>query len=254
MGGRVSTSISSAPKQLSYLVLLLVVVLLVGIIGFSYSDGVTLSGAFYMTVDSFAFKHVGTNLISQTINTFLNVVGVIIVWFAIWTAFGLAVEGKFGEYFKEAKMKSQISAMRGHYIVCGAGRVGKHVGYRLKQRGEQVLFLEKDQSVTNKLLSEGFHVLDAGQVDEQTLLQAGIRHAKGIVTTLGDDSKNLLLVMTAKELVPGIKIASRVSDLKIINKFKRAGASIIIIPEAVGGVKLADALLGNYTHDVIVSD
>src|SRR3989338_4047422 len=112
MGGRVSTSISSAPKQLSYLVLLLVVVLLVGIIGFSYSDGVTLSGAFYMTVDSFAFKHVGTNLISQTINTFLNVVGVIIVWFAIWTAFGLAVEGKFGEDFKEAKMKSQISAMR----------------------------------------------------------------------------------------------------------------------------------------------
>jgi len=251
MGGHIA--VNDLPKQLTYLLLVFLFVFALGISGFSLSEKESISGAFIMTVESLAFQHIGTNLISRTLNVFLSVIGVILIWFAIWSAFGLAVEGKFGEYFKEVKMKNQINSMNGHYIICGAGRVGKHVGYRLKQHGEKVLFLEKDPIATNKLISEGFTVFDVGQIDEQTLLQAGIRHAKGIVTTLGDDSKNLLLVMTAKELAPSIKIASRVNDMKIINKFKRAGAGIIIIPEAIGGIKLADALLGSYSHDVIVN-
>ena len=246
--------VTNFPKQIAFLILLIVGVLLVGILGFSYSENVGVTGAFGMTVDSIAFKHTGSNMLSESLSTFLGAIGVIIIWFAIWSAFGMAVEGKFSEYFSEVRMKNEISSMKNHFIICGAGRVGKHVGLRLRQRGEAVLFLEKDKDNVAKLQAEGFTVMVVSTIEEHTLRQAQIQHAKGIIACLGDDSKNLLLVLTAKELAPHISVAARVSDMKIVQKFKRAGATHIIMPEATGGVRLADSLLGNHSHDVMRSD
>jgi len=104
------------------------------------------------------------------------------------------------------------------------------------------------------LRSDGYLVIDVGPIDEKVLLDAGIERAKGLVASLGDDSKNLLLILTAKEINPHLTIAVRVNDTKLLPKFKRAGANLLVIPEAIGGVRLADALLGNITSDVIVGE
>ncbi len=252
MATKIYTNPHLLPRQLITLLALISAILLIGIFGFVRTESISPTTAFAITIESFSFQH--THALSETgklLNTFLSVVGIILIWFAIWTAFGLAIEGKFGEYFKEAKMAGAISALRDHYVVCGAGRVGKHVGARLKQRGEEVLFLEKDRDVIDKLIAEGFLVLEAGAIDEHIMSKANIKSAKGVIATLGDDSKNLLLIMTAKELNPTVRIGARISDGKLIKKFKQAGADFIILPEAVGGVKLADALLGNISHEVI---
>ena len=252
MATKLHSSPHALPKQLLALLVLIIIVLLVGIVGFASTESISPGTAFAITIESFSFQHsYPLSETGQVLNTFLSVIGIIIIWFAIWSAFGLAIEGKFGEYFKEAKMASQIASMRNHYIICGAGRVGKAVGLRLKQRGEHVIFIEKDRDTVNKLLMEGYTILESGAVDESILKQANIHAAKGIIASLGDDSKNLLLIMTAKETAPHVKIGVRVSDHKLIPKMRHAGARYIIIPETVGGVKLADAMLGTPSHDVL---
>ena len=236
-------------KQIRILLALVIGIILIGVVGFIFTESTTITGAFLLTLESLSFKH--RELISgQALDLFLKAVGVIIIWFSIWTAFGLAVEGKFEEYFKEAKLVNQIGKLENHYIVCGAGRVGKNVGARLRQRKEDVVFIEKDKDVIDRVSSEGYLFIDAGPIDEKTLLDAGISKAKGLIASLGDDSKNLLLVLTAKEINPGIKIAVRVSNTKLLQKFRRAGADLMIIPEVIGGVRLADALLGDVSTDV----
>ncbi|MBI2041179.1 MAG: NAD-binding protein [DPANN group archaeon] len=252
MATKIYSSPHILPKQMAALVTMLILIFLIGFVGFTSSEGATPTGAAVLTIQSLGFQnHAELSDSGKVLNTFLSVFGVIIIWFAIWTAFGLAVEGKFGEYFKEIKMAGAISTLRDHYIVCGAGRVGKHVGARLRQRGEEVLFLEKDRDIIDKLLAEGFLVLETGSIDDHIMGKANIKFAKGVVATLGDDSKNLLLIMTAKELNPGIRIGARINDTKLIRKFRHAGADFVILPEAIGGVKLADALLGNVSHEVI---
>jgi voltage-gated potassium channel len=236
-------------KQIKILIALIMGILLIGVVGFSFTEGVGPTGAFMLTLESISFKH--RELIGgQALDLFLKAVGVIVIWFSIWTAFGLAVEGKFEEYFKEAKLMNQINKVENHYIVCGAGRVGKNVGARLKQRKENVVFIEKDTDVMDRLHAEGYLFIGAGPIDEKVLYDAGITKAKGLVASLGDDSKNLLLVLTAKEINPNIKIAVRVNNVKLLPKFKRAGADLMIIPEVIGGVRLADALLGDISTDV----
>ncbi len=252
MATRTHSGPALLPKQLTALVALILVVLFIGTVGFTFTEGSPISGAAVLTLQSLGFQnHAELSATGKALNTFLSAIGVIVIWFAIWTAFGLAIEGKFGEYFKEAKMASQINSMRNHYIICGAGRVGKAVGMRLRQHGETVLFIEKDRDTINKLLAESYAVLESGVIEEHILKQANIHAAKGVIASLGDDSKNLLLILTAKEITPHVKIGVRVNDHKLIPKMRHAGARYIIIPETVGGVKLADAMLGNPSHDVL---
>jgi len=229
-----------------------------GVVGHVALYGETPTGAFASTIKTLAhISKAGAGSETEEHEAFqimMQLFGVIIVWFSVWAAFDLAVAGKFEDYFKEARHMNQISKLRNHFIVCGAGRVGKHVGARLKQRGEKLVFIEKDQNVVDRLRSEGFLVMDVGPIDEKVLLEAGANKAKGIVATLGDDSKNLLLILTAKEINPALTIAVRVNDPKLIPKFKKAGAHLLILPEAIGGVRLADAILGDITDDVIVGE
>ena len=238
------------------LLILIVGILLIGTIGLTITTTSPITGAFVTTLKMLAGDNVaGIKGAATGIQTFLHLFGAIIIWFAIWTAFGLTIEGKFGEVFKEVRTLSQIKNLSGHYIVCGAGRVGKHIGNQLRKSGELVVFIEKDKDAVVRLRNEGYLVIDVGPIDSHVLAEANIAKAKGIAVSLGDDSKNLLLVLEARELNQEIKIAARVNDSKLVPKFKRAGANYIILPEAIGGIKLAEALRGKVdsTH-VFVND
>ena len=150
------------------------------------------------------------------------------------------------------KEMNKISKLEGHYIVCGAGRVGYNIGRKLKKRGREVVFIEKDPDVIKKLRGEGFYVIDVGPIDEDVLVKAGIKKARGVAASLGDDSKNLLLVLTARDLNKRLKIAVRANSESIISKFKKAGANLMILPEALGGEKLADAMCGKVDKDHVI--
>ena len=234
-------------KEAKLLIVLIVSVLLIGTLGLFASANMSISGAFTATLEILSKgTPQGINLtgFAAGLGTALHFIGLIIIWFAVWTAFDLTVEGKFGEVFKEVRTLSQIKGLSNHFIVCGAGRVGKHIGTHLRKSGEQVVFIEKDKDVVSRLRSNGFLVVEVGPIDRDVLVEAGIANARGIAVSLGDDSKNLLLVLEARELNPNLKIAARVNDAKLVPKFKKAGANYIILPEAIGGIKLADALRG----------
>ncbi|MEM4248010.1 MAG: NAD(P)-binding protein [Candidatus Nanoarchaeia archaeon] len=233
--------------QAKVLVGLIVAILLIGTIGFGVTMDMQPTGAFVTTLHLLA-KGAPPELeltgAAAWLETFLHLLGAIIIWFAVWTAFDLTIEGKFGEVLKEVKTMNQIRNLHNHYIICGVGRVGKHIGERLEKAGKTVVYIEKDKDTVTRLRSKNALVIDVGPIDGRVLADAGIQNAEGIAVSLGDDGKNLLLVLEARELNPNIRIAARVNDAKLVPKFKRAGADYIILPEALGGIKLADALMG----------
>jgi len=242
-------------SQIRALVVLIVAILTIGALSSVIIFGETPTGALALTVTTLAGAgKANSGPVDPALGTWgliMKFFGAFIIWFALWTTFGLAIEGKFGEYYKEVKETKHIRALRGHYIVCGAGRVGKPIGDRLKNSGEEVVFIEKDKETIAKLKEQGYYVIESEALDEDVLIKAGISNAIGIAVAIGDDGKNLLAVLTAKELNTNLKVAARISDSKLIPKFKKAGANYIILPEAIGGTKLADALRGYVDEDHI---
>lgn len=140
-------------------------------------------------------------------------------------------------------MKLNLSSMKGHYIICGAGRVGIHAAEKLKKAGKKVVVVENDCPKAEFLKNRGYIVVEGDCMNEEVLDKAGVRKAKGILACTGEDNKNVFVVLTAKDLNPNIKIATRVSDQRALSEFERAGADVIVAPEVTGGYELADKII-----------
>ena len=145
----------------------------------------------------------------------------------------------------------QIKKLKNHVIICGFGHVGIRLAKQLKENGKKVIVIDKDpdvfvgqDSTLNKLVADA--------IDEDTLKLAGIKNAESIATVMGRDGDNLLLTLTAKDLNPDITVASRANDEKMIRKLLNAGADLVVLPEVVGGIKLANALLGEADPDHVI--
>jgi voltage-gated potassium channel len=78
---------------------------------------------------------------------------------------------------------------------------------------------------------------------DEVLNEAGIKNARAIITTLPIDADNLFVVLTAKQLNPGIKIISRASKDSSIKKLKIAGADNVIMPDKIGGAHMATLVM-----------
>jgi voltage-gated potassium channel len=102
------------------------------------------------------------------------------------------------------------------------------------------------------LKRDGFHAILGDAIDERVLKQAGVEHAHSLAAVIGDDGDNLLTILTAKELNADLSIAARANDENIVSKLKHAGAEVVILPEVVGGLKLADALMGDIDHQHVI--
>ncbi len=78
---------------------------------------------------------------------------------------------------------------------------------------------------------------------EQTLLEAGIEHAAGLIVTLDDDASIVYLILIARELRPDLRIVTRGERPESRRTLRRAGASRVIVPGETAGQQLSQLIL-----------
>jgi voltage-gated potassium channel len=136
-------------------------------------------------------------------------------------------------------VNKKIENMENHVIVCGYGRNGKQVCLELIDDDIPFLIIENRENVIEFIREDNRLFLEGDATEEETLIKAGIKKARAIITTLPEDPDNLYVVLTARELNPGILIISRASSEASEGKLKRAGANNVIMPEKIGGAHMA---------------
>ena len=141
-------------------------------------------------------------------------------------------------------MALKLSSIKNHYIVCGAGRVGIHVAEKLKEMREKLVLIDNNPEIIKHVKKRGFLVINGDCLKEDVLKKAQIKKAKGLIACMGKDDANVFLVLTAKDLNPRIKVATRVNTIDAKGEFKKAGADIIVAPEVSGGYELAERITG----------
>jgi Trk K+ transport system NAD-binding subunit len=92
------------------------------------------------------------------------------------------------------------------WIICGYGRFGKAVYQRLRQEGIEIVVIEANPEETG-LPKEG--VVVGRGTEAETLSQAGVEVAGGLIAGTDNDANNLSIVVTARELNPDLFIVIR---------------------------------------------
>jgi voltage-gated potassium channel len=144
-----------------------------------------------------------------------------------------------------------ISQLKDHYILCGAGRVGGRVIDELKRKSVDYLVIERDEAVAEKLLTRGHLVLIGDATDETVLEGARVRSAKALITTASTDPENVYIVLTARGLNPDLYIVTRANDQAAERQLLRAGANKVISPVLIGSHRMAQAALSPAVADFL---
>src|SRR5712692_7535759 len=110
---------------------LVLALLAVGTIGFHLVEGWPWFQSFYgtlMTVSTVGAEP--ENQLSdrgRVFNVVLIFLGVGVVGFAIGTLTHTVIQSELGSFFGRRRMEKEISRLHDHFIICGAGRVGRRV-------------------------------------------------------------------------------------------------------------------------------
>jgi len=86
-------------------------------------------------------------------------------------------------------------------------------------------------------------VLQADATVDQTLEDAGIDRARGLVASLSADTDNLFVCLSARDLNPDLVIVARAYEEETMPKMYRAGANHVVSPNVSSALRMASVML-----------
>ncbi len=233
-------------KRLQRAVTLLFCIIAFGTIGYYTVEHMSVFEAFYMTlitISTVGFSEIKPlTVYGRVITIFIISGGVTLGAYTIGMLLRMFIEGELKKSFGRRKLEKQISALEGHFIICGYGRIGKVICQELAAESIPFVVIEKDSSKLEELESKKYLYINMDATTEEALIEAGIKNAKGILPAVRSDANNVFITLTAKGLQPNIFVLSRASDEKNEAKLVRAGANRVVSPHLIGGRRMAQVL------------
>jgi voltage-gated potassium channel len=221
-------------RKLLTLGLLILGLLVAGTGGYMLISGVSLLDALYMTVISITtvgYREIIPLTQSGKIFTIvLIVVGLGIVFYFLQTIVEDALAGRIRKIFGRRKMQKNMARMERHVVVAGYGRMGEIVCRELAETGADFVIMETSPQRFALAEERGLAVLNANAADEDVLKAAGLEKARVFISLLSDDADNILTVLTAREINPGLVIITRALDSANVRKMYKAGATRVVSP------------------------
>ncbi|MES2588593.1 MAG: NAD-binding protein [Bacteroidota bacterium] len=160
--------------------------------------------------------------------------------YAITSLTKYIIGGEYKFFVLEYRFNNSLKKMDNHVIICGFGRVGKQVAEDLLAQNIPVIVIESSKEVLEKANhSNDFLMIEGDASQDEIFTKAKIESARAVITCLPKDADNLYAVLACKELKKNITIISRASNQHAVSKLKRAGASNVIMPDAIGGSHMA---------------
>ncbi|GEO08631.1 potassium transporter TrkA [Segetibacter aerophilus] len=161
--------------------------------------------------------------------------------FAITMLTRYVVDGEINLYFKHRRMNTAINSLENHVILCGYGRNGKQAAATLCQHKVQFVVIEINVDRIEEDILHGKKLLyvKGNATEDETLIRAGIKRAKALITALPADADNVFIVLTARTANSKIQIISRASHASSAPKLRKAGADNVILPDKIGGMHMA---------------
>ena len=181
----------------------------------------------------------------------LIVVGVSVLGYIVGSLAQIMFEGQIQRVMGRKKVEKMIDELAEHYIICGFGRIGSLICKEFKANDLPFVVVEKDLETIERLNEEGYLHMKGDATLDETLLKAGIKRAKGLISVVTSDTENVYITLTARGLNPELYILARSGEEGSDLKLKRAGANKVVSPYIIGGSRMAQSILRPNVVDFI---
>ncbi len=244
------------PRRVLLLVLVPSLLVVVGTVGYyTLEKDYTLFDALYMTIITLTTVGYGEvhplSPRGRAFTILLLLGGVFTLFYTATELLRIVVSGEVQQLFGRQRMERSLAALNHHLIVCGFGRMGRFVCREFSQRGLPFVVIDrKAEALEGFAVPHGIPVVGDATNDE-VLKRAGVAKARALVTVAASDADNLYITMSARLLNEKLYIVARAEGDLAEQKLLRAGASRVVTPYAIGGTKVAHAVLRPNVVDFI---
>jgi voltage-gated potassium channel len=174
---------------------------------------------------------------------FFMLIGAGTVLYALTSLVQSIVQSEIFSILNIRRKTKEMEKLNNHFIICGAGRVGRRIIRNLENQKIPFVLIERDEKRVAEFIERGDLVLIGDATSEEILRQAGVNRAKGLATCLADDAANVYVVLTARGMNSYLHIVARAVEEEAEPKLIRAGASRVVAPTIIGSQTMARALL-----------
>jgi voltage-gated potassium channel len=234
-------------KALLRALIAIVFIIAVGTFGYQVLEGWTLLESLYMTIitiTTIGFKEVhDLGPQGEVFTIFIIVMGMGTTAYLLLATTRFVIEGEVSKILSRRRYMKTVEKLKDHFIICGYGRMGTFVCNQLSDRGIPFVVIEHRYEVQDTLVQAKHLFVPGDATKEQTLIAAGIKRARGLVALLDSDAGNVYVVLSARRLNPDLEIIARAGEEEAEEKLQWAGATRVISPYLIGGMRLVLGIL-----------
>src|SRR6266705_6717359 len=235
--------------------ILLVIVIAVGVTGYTLINRWNLLDSFYMviiTISTVGYTEVHPQ--SQAGRLFtsgLIVVGVATMLYGFGVFAETLADNTFGRYRRERQLQRELNQLRDHYIICGYGRIGTQIVAEFEDHKVAYVVIDQTEEAVERIRAEGRLHIEGDASKEEILKQAGIERAKGLISAVDSDERAVYIVLAARAFNPSLYIVARAGRRESIRRLELAGASRTISPYVMAGNRMAELAIRPAMVDVL---
>jgi voltage-gated potassium channel len=238
----------SLPRRVIMLILIPVLLVIVGTLGYWFIEPkYSLFDSLFMTVVTvttvgFTPPH-DLSIWGRAFTILLLLGGVFTLFYTMTELIRVVISGEVQQLMGRARMARSLAGLKDHLIICGYGRMGRYVCREFSRQGLSFVLIDRRADLLTEFnLSEGIAVVGDCTSDEM-LKKAGVDRARALVVVLPSDADNLYITMSARLLNARLFIVARAETEEAEQKLLRAGADRVVAPYAIGGSKVAQAVI-----------
>jgi len=234
---------------------LLLVVVLYGITGYTVIERWNLLDAFYMTIITISTVgymeiHPLSNA-GEIFTSTLIVVGVGTMLYGFGVFAETLTDNSFVIYRRERQLERSLNQLRDHFIICGYGRIGTQIVAEFEEHHIPYAVIDQTEEALVRLRNEDRLHVEGDASSEEILKLAGIERARGLISAVDSDERAVYIILAARALKPNLYLISRAGRPESIRRLELAGANRVISPYQMAGHRMAELAVRPALVDVL---
>jgi voltage-gated potassium channel len=228
-------------------ILILLGVCLIGIFGFILLFGWKPIDAVYMVV--ITIFGVGYGEVEPVDHTSARIFVILLIvlgnssaLYVVGELVRTLTQGEIAKALGDMKESRRVEGIKHHTIICGYGRIGQILAKELAAHDHPFVIVDTDKERIAQAHESGFLTVEGSATEETTLITAGIARADVLATVLPQDTLNVFITLTARNLNKDIRIIARGEQPMTEKKLRQAGATEVILPSSIGGLRIAHSI------------
>ncbi len=200
-----------------------------------------LGTALYYAIETMSTVGYG-DIVPRTLDARMFTVSLIVLGITVFaTTLSVVIGPVVGGSIKralEGRMHKQ--QRRNHYVILGRSALALTAWQALRQRGVPVTVVVA-ADVASPFPPEA-DVVVGDATSNEVLEEAGVPHARAVLTLRDDDAENAFAVLAVKELAPGVRTIAGVNDARHVAKIRRVQPDMLFAPQLLGSDLLVRSL------------